>query len=232
MTLRTLLTKARKASERAVYFARTGYLHTGERDNPDFANQNFREHLEAYQFAKQFAVGADVLDCGCGTGYGTALLGEVAKSAFGIDISQQAVRFAKRRYSQVRFEVMNVECLRFPDRTFDFIYSSENFEHLRDHRAHLREVRRVLRSQGVFFVATPNPEMFWGIHNRYHTHEFSFGELKSILQDFFTEVVIIESQGTPKFPGAAALHSQREHGLESLLGLRCPSLANSLRPPT
>src|SRR5438067_52697 len=44
------------------------------------------EHVPRYAFAREMARGKRVLDFGCGTGYGTAMLGEVAESVLGIDI--------------------------------------------------------------------------------------------------------------------------------------------------
>src|SRR5205814_1531194 len=44
------------------------------------------EHVARYRFACRLAAGADVLDDGCGTGYGTRLLREAgARRAVGID---------------------------------------------------------------------------------------------------------------------------------------------------
>ena len=76
----------RRAS-RFLYFLRTGYKVDGERVIPDFPDENFRNHLMVYQFAAQFTAGKDVLDVGCGTGYGTALLAKEARSAVGVPTS-------------------------------------------------------------------------------------------------------------------------------------------------
>jgi len=198
-----------KAAKRLAYFARTGYLNTRERVHPAFPNENFLYHLEVYRFAQQFAAGKEVLDVGCGTGYGTALLREVARAATGIDISAQALRWARKRYPGVTFLSMNAEALEFADGSFDFVFSSENFEHLRDHARHLQEVRRVLRPGGWFFLGTPNPEMYVGVHNRYHTHEFTYAELNTGLRAVFDEVIIIESSGQPESAEARASRARR-----------------------
>ncbi|MCA3287519.1 MAG: hypothetical protein ING09_13295 [Roseomonas sp.] len=69
----TSIRKLARRLSRALYACRHGYQHTGERVNPDFADENFRNHLRFYQFASQFVRGKEVLDCGCGTGYGSAM---------------------------------------------------------------------------------------------------------------------------------------------------------------
>jgi ubiquinone/menaquinone biosynthesis C-methylase UbiE len=64
---------------------------------------------------RQFAEGADVLDVGCGTGYGTACLAERAKSIVGVDISKPALRWARKHYPNVKYIEMNVQHLEFSD---------------------------------------------------------------------------------------------------------------------
>jgi 2-polyprenyl-3-methyl-5-hydroxy-6-metoxy-1,4-benzoquinol methylase len=183
--------------QRAAYFVQTGYLFTGERVNPDFPNAVFDNHLKVYKFLAQYAAGKAVLDVGCGTGYGTALLAQSAKEIVGIDISKQAIRFAKRRYPEVSFLRMDAHALTFAPNTFDFIVSTENFEHLRDQAGHLRQLTSVLRQDGLCFIATPNPEMFCGQKNSFHTKENSFQELTTLLDSYFDRVTILENQLTP-----------------------------------
>ena len=199
----------RKGSQRLSYFVRSGYMNTRERVHPAFPTENYYYHLKVYRFAAQFAADKDVLDVGCGTGYGTALLRATARSATGIDISKQALRWARKQYPQVQFLEMNVEGMDFPDASFDFVFSSENFEHLRDHARHLAEVRRVLRPGGLFFLGTPNPEMYVGVHNRYHTHEFSYAELDTALRREFRETLILESTGQPESAEGRAAREAR-----------------------
>ena len=81
-----------------LYTMRTRYHHSGERVNPDFPDKNFRNHLKVYELASQFVRDKDVLDCGSGTGYGSAHLAQQgARSVTGIDYSRGAIAFARRR---------------------------------------------------------------------------------------------------------------------------------------
>jgi ubiquinone/menaquinone biosynthesis C-methylase UbiE len=209
MKIKVIASAIRNESLRVACFLRTGYYARGERVNPDVPDANFQNHLKVYRFIRQFAAQKDVLDVGSGTGYGTAHLAEVAKSAVGVDISEAAVKWAKKRYPSVTFVRMDAQCLEFPDRSFDLIVSTENFEHLSDQAAHVRELARILRRDGLCFVATPNPEMFVGHHNPYHTKENSFEELVTLLQPCFRKLTIIENTEEPDTAQGKAMREKR-----------------------
>ena len=184
-----LLRRSIKLAQRSAYFLRTGYVQTGERVNPDFPDENFQNHFKVYRFLEQFVAGKDVLDIGSGTGYGTAHLGGFAKSVVGIDISPRAIRFARKRYPATRFELMDAQALTFEPASFDVAISTENFEHLGDQEKHLREIVKVLRPDGMCFIATPNRNVALET-NRYHTHEFTAEELREMLLRHFGEVEV------------------------------------------
>lgn len=201
---------------RVAYFLRTRYWNTAERVNPDFPDTNFLNHFEVYKFLYQLSVGKEVLDLGCGTGYGTAHLAAAAKSVVGIDISGAAIRFARRRYPGITFLQMDAEKLDFARESFDLVVSSENFEHLCDQSRSLDETRRVLRRDGLFFLATPNPEMLVGTHNPYHRKENTYQELKELLESSFRKVLIVENLLQPPTAEGQAAQQLRflggEHG--------------------
>ena len=180
---------------------------------------------------RQFAIRKDVIDVGCGMGYGTAHLAEVAKSIVGIDISQSAIRWARRRYQGVRYVRMDAQHLEFPDRSFDLIVSTENFEHLADQQGHVKELARILRPDGLCFVATPNPEMSSGRDNPYHTKENSFDELMKLFLDDFQKVSILENMAEPRTNEGQAMRKRRRDegrvGLNTLKGIDTTWLHNT-----
>src|SRR5438552_18667808 len=70
-------------------------------------------HLKRYEFAAPRCRGADVLDAGCGVGYGSAFLGEVAARVVGVDRDEPAIAYARARYGRtnVEFRVADVLAL-------------------------------------------------------------------------------------------------------------------------
>jgi SAM-dependent methyltransferase len=187
-----LFAKVRRASRRGSHFLKTGYWHTHERVNPDFPDANFVNHFKVYKFTAQFVQGKRVLDVGSGTGYGSDYLARFASSVIGIDYSESAIRVSKARYSRPEFRVMDAHKLEFPDSSFDFIISTENFEHLSGQAAHLRELGRVLAPGGMALIATPNPEVSGG-PNKFHFKENSYEELRELLGPVFGKVEILEN---------------------------------------
>jgi O-antigen biosynthesis protein len=199
----------RRCLKKYAYLLKTRYMYDGERVNPDFPDENFENHLKVYKFVQQFAMDKDVLDVGCGSGYGTALLGAVARSVVGVDISASALRWARKRYPGLKYLEMDVHHLAFPDDSFDFMISTENFEHLKDQKGHALELARVLRPGGFCIVATPNPEMFIGQQNPFHTKENSYEELMELFGNAFGEIKILENTLVPSTPEGLRMRDER-----------------------
>jgi len=208
--------RARIKAQKVLYYLLTGYWNTGERLHPFFVTNNYVNHLRVYQYIRQFTAGKQVLDVGCGVGYGTALLASTAARAVGIDIARKAVNEAFRLYPAGEFLRMDAENMTFPDASFDVIVSTENFEHLPDQAKHVRELARVVRPDGFCFVATPNPELFLGQNNPFHTKENTYAELRGLFTRCFREVEIVEPTRVPANPAGRAAHEERfargEHG--------------------
>lgn len=168
---------------------------TGERVIPGLVDPNlFNEHLARYRFAARFAKHARVLDAGCGSGYGTAELGNAA-AVVAIDISADAVAHARRAFSRPGVEFLQSACesLPFADASFDLIAAFEVIEHIDHWREMLAEARRVLRPSGVLLVSTPNKSWYAESRagsgpNPYHVREFEYREFEAALQAAFPYV--------------------------------------------
>jgi len=208
--------RLRIKGQKILYYFLTGYWNTGERLHPFFVTNNYINHLRVYQYVGQFTKGKQVLDVGCGVGYGTALLSRNASRCVGIDLSQIAVNEAFRLYPSAEFLKMDAENMAFPPESFDVIISTENFEHLLNQAKHVQELARVVRKSGFCFIATPNPELFAGHHNPFHTKENTYSELRDLFSQRFREVEIIEPTRIPENPVGRAAREERfargEHG--------------------
>jgi SAM-dependent methyltransferase len=145
-------------------------------------------HLKRYEFARPSCVGKVVLDAGCGVGYGTAFLAERARRVVGVDLSEEAISYARSRYGapNVDFVVGDLLRLERPDDAFDVVCAFETIEHLPDQEAFLDEARRVLRPGGALFLSTPPAGA--AAPNPFHEHELSADELERLLRSRFAHV--------------------------------------------
>ncbi len=109
----------------------------------------------------------DVLDVGCGTGFGTAGLLEHVNEVHAIDQSEHQLERAYRKFGKrgppVYFHRGDAERLPFETNSFDVVWSSGSIEYWPNPILALREFRRVLRPGGQVLVVGPktpeNPVM-------------------------------------------------------------------------
>ena len=151
------------------------------------------EHLHRYALAQSLAVGRDVVDLGCGEGYGTHRLSLVARSVRAIDLAAGAVAAARVRYAAPRLSFLVGDATRtgLEDASADLVVAFEIYEHLSDPGALLVEARRLLRPGGLLLVSTPNRSVYSearGYQNPFHLHEADRQEFAAALQSHFKHV--------------------------------------------
>ena len=169
---------------------------TGERVIPGEVDVDLlNEHLARYAFAARLARGKRVLDAGCGAGYGSAELADMAEHVVGLDIAQEAVGYAREHYvlPNLTFEQASCTAMPYGDAAFDLVVAFEVIEHLADWRGFLVEARRVLSPKGQLVVSTPNRLYYTesrGVEgaNPFHVHEFDFAEFTTELRKIFPQV--------------------------------------------
>ncbi len=101
-----------------------------------------------------------VLEIGCGTGGFLVAAKEKFKHVIGIDIAFRWLIIAKKRLDELNLDVPLIcacaEALPFKEETFDLIVAENVLEHVRGQEDMLKECRRLLNSDGVLFLTTPN----------------------------------------------------------------------------
>lgn len=154
-------------------------------------------HLKRYEFARPYCVGKHVLDAGCGAGYGSAFLGEAARSVVGVDVSGEAIDYARARYGggNVEFAVGDLQQLESADAEFEAVVAFEVIEHLPHPERFVAEARRVLKPDGVLVVSTPRSERgATSPPNPFHEREFARDEFERLLRGTFGHVDLYGQQ--------------------------------------
>ena len=169
---------------------------TGERLTSDYGGQTQIEHLHRYLLARDWCRGKDVLDVASGEGYGTALLAQVANSATGLELAQDAVEHATVSYvaPNLRFVAGDARKLPLPDAAFDIVVSFETIEHFAEQQVFLKEIQRVLRPGGLLIVSTPDRDNYSPAEtpaNPYHVQEMTEAEFGTLLQAHFAHVCVL-----------------------------------------
>ncbi len=119
-------------------------------------------------------VGARVLDCASGTGFGAMFLQEQGFVVTGAEIDQAVVAFAKARYPGLDIVCASAQRLPFSDNTFDAVVCIETLEHVDNPDAAISEFARVCKPDGLIALTTPDV----GSNNSpYHRSEFSSDDL-------------------------------------------------------
>lgn len=100
--------------------------------------------------------GGRVLDYGSGVGYFLVACQKAGLEPLGLDFSPVAAQVARERFGVEVRPDPDAELARLPDAHFDLVTAWQVVEHLRDPRATLRELVRVLAPGGVFAAAVPH----------------------------------------------------------------------------
>lgn len=98
-----------------------------------------------------------VLDVGCHSGLFTNLLTDSIDSSevYGIDISSEAVMYAKKRIKGGHFVTGDAHTLPFKDSFFDEVFCLEMLEHVENPSQVISEIKRVLKKNGKGIILIP-----------------------------------------------------------------------------
>ena len=132
----------------------TFYSTHGYEFNPHSQAARAREISRKYLLGRP---AGKFLDVGCATGF---LLDAVQKQTgwevYGVELVEKAVKFANSTLQLNNVLNLDLESAKYPTAYFDVVHISEVLEHVPDPVALLRECRRILKPDGIFFLSLPN----------------------------------------------------------------------------
>ena len=153
------------------------------------------------------AKGQRVLDVGCAYGFFLLFARERGLDAYGLEVSSETSRYA--RDHGVNVQTGTLLEARFDSGFFDIVTLNNVLEHTLNPVAELKEVFRILKNQGIVFVAVPNfgslvakvDNFYWKMKS-WPNHLFYFTEptLTGILRKAgFSIVEVFTHQGESNY---------------------------------
>lgn len=168
-------------------------------DEDAFDRASLKLHRDRYDFAIEHGVPGRILDIACGAGYGShqmLLNDKFANSRItGVDISPDAVEYARNRYAHQRLEFICSDAMHFADENyFDTIVSLETIEHVEDPVAFINKMHMLLNTGGLLIVSAPVTPSTDG--NPYHRTDFTPSEFRRLFdpEHFTIESSLVQEQ--------------------------------------
>jgi len=163
---------------------------TGERlEFYDFSDVTV-EHLHRYAIANDFVKNKIVLDIASGEGYGSYILSRYASNVIGVDIDKDTVIDAQKKYvnNNLSFVVGSADNIPVDSNSIDIVVSFETIEHHDKHDEMFLEIKRVLKSDGILIMSSPDKKFYSdipGFKNKFHVRELYFDEFKDLTKKYF-----------------------------------------------
>ena len=170
-------------------------------------NLEFVRILTPYVFTHEIVGGRSVLDIGCGFGYGTWLIASNgARQVISSDLDKTKASQAHRlcsSFKNVGTLVMDAQRLGFKDHSFQVVTCFEVIEHTNAPDMLLSEVGRILKTDGVLLLTSPNRAMrllpFQRPWNPEHLREYTLRTLQKSLHRHFPSFELLGIYGEPPF---------------------------------
>lgn len=146
---------------------------------------NVCKHISRYTLALQLCQGQRVLDIACGVGYGSQMLSWVAREVVGVDISQDALKEAVKRFDapNITYIPSSLEGYIVQDK-FDVVVSFETAEHIAELGNWEKRMRQYISRGGFVIYSVPlNEDPGF---NEHHYHTFTLDSGLALLPDFTT----------------------------------------------
>jgi SAM-dependent methyltransferase len=146
-----------------------------------------------------------VLDVGCLRGDGMMVLKKRGLDVQGLEPSPPAAEAAREK--GLRVTCGDLQTARLAEGSFDTVLMSQVLEHVADPVADLTEARRILRPEGLIWIACPNLDSlsrrifgrFWaGFHIPYHLYSFTPSSLRKMLAQARFALLRLETR-TPQY---------------------------------
>ncbi|MFV8346494.1 class I SAM-dependent methyltransferase [Flavobacterium sp. ZB4P13] len=157
------------------------------------------EHLHRYAIAQKITKNKVVLDIASGEGYGSFLLSKGATKVYGVDIDEKSINHAKVKYASsknIEFNVGSTDAIPLADKSVDVVISFETIEHHDKHDLMMKEISRVLKTDGLLLISSPEKSIYTerDHNNPYHIKELILDDFRDLLKRNFKNVELFNQR--------------------------------------
>lgn len=142
--------------------------------------------------------GGKLLDVGCGTGFIINLAKDLFDEIHGVDATEAMLSKVDVSCGNICLHNINAEKLPFADGNFDVVTAYAFLHHLQDYKQVLREVFRVIKDGGCFYVDLEPNRMYWEMAERYRSKKTS-GARSAIVKQEIDSVCHTDSKVRKEF---------------------------------
>jgi 2-polyprenyl-3-methyl-5-hydroxy-6-metoxy-1,4-benzoquinol methylase len=118
---------------------------------------NIGDFRKALDLITEYKQAGKLLDVGCALGIFLSMACRRGWDAYGIDISEYAASYA-RNVMGLKVAAGTLEEVGYPEKSFDVITLLDVLEHFAEPSRQLKEVRRILKDDGIVLLNTPNQD--------------------------------------------------------------------------
>jgi len=142
-----------------------------------------------------------ILDVGCGCGYTLFELSRKYKNAIGLDYSDQAIEFGKKRGVTVKKGALP-DKTPFENKSFDAILLLDVLEHVDDDAGSVKTCTNLLKPGGIMIATVPAHPFLWAKRDEFHRHKrrytlakftdlFNLPDLEKLIITFYNSFLFI-----------------------------------------
>lgn len=124
----------------------------------------------------------NILNAGVATGITSIMLEEFGKVT-SLEYDEDCCKFLKET---LKIDVINGSLteLPFEDNTFDLVCAFDVIEHIKDDELAIKEIRRVLKTNGKIFLTVPAYKFLWSHHDvvNHHFRRYTLKDIRTLFQ--------------------------------------------------
>lgn len=198
------------------------------------ATQSNEPFLFRLNLINGYKKSGDLLDIGCASGEFLKACRDRGFRVTGIDISSYAARVAKEKHG-IDVRRGELHDAHFAQCSFDVVTAGDVLEHIRDPRAFLTEIHRILKPDGILYLAMPD---FSSLHYRvmsmiahfnhknyfvlpHHIFHFTPQTLEKLLHEAgFMKLKLLSTESSIQEQGARRLFMQMLFGAARIFNMK------------